>query len=122
LILVGFLNFDVLFLGFEGLFRDIIINIGRAPEPYNAHRYARTFSGRSILINPGRRLKCFRTAKQFSRTPKTVFGQPHNFPGRRKQFPDAQIIPPDAGNGFRTVKYFSRTPETVSGRLNNERT
>jgi len=46
------------------------MNIGRAPEPYNAHRYAGLASRdtlkcfRTAKQYSGRRLKCFRTLKQ----------------------------------------------------------
>ena len=73
MILEGFLYFGVFFVGFGGLFRGIIINIGRAPEPYNAHRVRG--HDRCLLLCYG-----------------TFPGRPNNFPGRRKLFPDVQII------------------------------
>jgi len=73
----------------QGLSRSIIVNIGRAPEPYNAHRHARTFSGRSN--------KCFWALRTYPERQKKSFWTPKTFSGRAtkcfwtpKYFPDAQ--------------------------------
>ncbi len=96
----------------KGLSRSIITNIGRAPEPYNARRHVRTFSGRSnkclwaLRTYSGRQKKSFWTLKTFSGRANNCFWAP-------KHFPDAQTNVSGRPNIFWTRKQMFLDAQTL---------